>query len=176
MASPLSAALSSLTAPGGSTSLPVSPEMVKSLLQGQPAFTVNRERAAAVLDAGFKTYDTYARLRPAIFVSGLVGMGISGLMLYKRRERGGETWIVWAAMFAASTGAAWIARPQPSVVPAQSTLAGQTTFGILSAIDARRAKLKAADPNFADKVFQRFDALPVVKAQLDTNPLLKAAL
>ena len=173
MANPVSSLL-----PSSLSSLPISPEMVKSLLSGQPAFVVNRERAAAVLDAGFKTADTYNRFKPALFVGGLLGMAGSAYAMTKRHGRGSEAITTWSMVFLASAATAWITRPilGAAKAPPGSSAATQNSFGLLAIIDKRRAVLKAQDPNFADKVFQRFDNLPVVKAQLDTSPLLKAVL
>jgi hypothetical protein len=167
------------TAPAAITSsLPIPATMIKQLLSGQPAYTVNRERAAAVLDAGFKTADTYNRIKPALFVGGLIGMAASVYAMSKRHGRGGEAIATWATVFLASAATAWVTRPIANAAkpPAGSSAAAQNSFGMLAIIDKRRAELKAQDPNFADKVFARFDALPVVAAQLDASPLLKAVL
>ncbi len=177
MPATISSALTTMMSPPtGGSSLPVPPEMIKSLLSGQPAYTVNRERAAAVLDAGFRSYDFYTKVKPALFVGGLVGMGVSGLAIYKRRGRGTEIWVMWTAAFIASAATAWVARPIANAAPPGSSAAAQGTFGLLATIDKRRATLKAQDPNFADKVILRFENLPVVKAQLDSSPLIKAVL
>ncbi len=179
MANLLSAAMSAMSpSTPGASSLPIPPEMIKQLLSGQPAFTVNRERAAAVLDAGFRFTDGYNKIKPALFIGGLVGMGMSAYSLTKRRARGAETWTFWVAAFGASAVTAWITRPilNAAQAPPGSTATEKATFGLLGIIDKRRATLKARDPAFADKVFARFDQLPVIKAQLDTSPLLKAVL
>ncbi len=174
----VTSAASAASAPAAASSLPIPPAMIKQLLSGQPAYTVNRERAAAVLDSGFKTADTYNKFKPALFVGGLAGMGISTFALMKRRGRGTETVTLWTMAFIASAATAWITRPilNATKAPPGSSAAAQDSFGLLAIIDKRRAQLKAQDPNFADKVFARFDALPVVAAQLDASPLLKAVL
>ncbi len=178
----MSAAATAATAPTGTSStpssLPIPPAMIKQLLSGQPAYTVNRERAAAVLDSGFKTADTYNKFKPALFVGGLAGMGVSAFALVKRRGRGSETVTLWTMAFIASAATAWITRPilNATKAPPGSSAAAQDSFGLLAIIDKRRAQLKAQDPNFADKVFARFDQLPVIAAQLDASPLLKAVL
>lgn len=169
----LTALMNPTASPG---SLPIPPELVHSMLQAQPAYVVNRERAATVLDAGFRTADTYAKAKPYLFVGGIIGMVVSSVALTKRRARGAETWALWTAAFLASATTAWVTRPTlgGDKAPAGATPAQIGAYGVVSVIDARRAKLKARDPNFADKVFARFDALPVVKSALDQNPLLKA--
>ncbi len=169
---PLPAALAPATSGGG---IPIPAEMVKTYLQGQPAYVTNRERAATVLDAGFRTADAYAKAKPFLFVGGLVGMAVSATALTKRRARGAETWVLWTTAFVTSAATAWVTRPTGAAkAPAGSSAQTQSAFNVVGVIDARRAKLKAQDPNFADKVFARFDALPSVKATLDQNPLLRA--
>lgn len=169
---PLPAALTSLTQAAADPSA-----MMKTYLQGQPAFQVNRERAATVLDAGFRTADTYAKAKPFLFVGGLIGMVVSAVALAKRRARGTETVALWSATFVASAATAWVTRPVLAAkAPPGASAQTQNTFSVLGVIDARRAKLKAQDPNFADKVFARFDGLPVMAEQIRQNPLLKAVL
>ena len=170
--------LSNLTSllPSAQSPSPLDPSaLVKTYLQGQPSYQVNRERAATVLDSGFRVADTYAKAKPFLFVGGLIGMAVSAVALTKRRRRGAETWIFWSTTFVASAATSWFTRPVPTAQAAPGAPAGtQNTLNVLGIIDARRMQLKAQDPNFADKVFARFDALPSVKAQLDQNPLLKA--
>ncbi len=178
MANPLMNLLTSATS-GGAPASPLDPSsMVKNVLRGQPAYVENRERAAVVLDTGFRVADGYAKAKPFIFAGALIGMGVSGTALVKRRSRGAETITLWSAVFLASAVSAWITRPALGAkqLPANATEAQKSNFKLLQMIDQRRATLKARDPNFADKVFTRFEEIPSVKAGLESSPLLKAAL
>jgi hypothetical protein len=144
----------------------------QQLLQGDPAVQVNKERAAVVLDTGFRIYDTYNSARPWIFAGGLAGTALSGFMLYKRRSKSPETVAWWMASLVVSASVAWFTRPQaPAATPAGTSNATATLLGM---IDARRAQLKAEDPNFPGDVYARFEALPVVQANL--SPAVKAFL
>jgi hypothetical protein len=174
---PLMSLLTSATS-GGASPVPGPGDLVKNVLRGQPAYVENRERAAVVLDTGFRVADGYAKAKPFIFVGALVGMGVSGTALVKRRSRGAETVTLWSAVFLVSAISAWITRPALGAqkLPVNATEAQKSNFKLLQMIDQRRATLKSRDPNFADKVFTRFEEIPSVKAGLESSPLLKAAL
>ncbi len=167
-----------LLKPAAGAAIPNSGDVVKNMLRSQPAYVDNRERAAVILDTGFRASDTYAKAKPFLFAAALVGMAVSGTALVKRRSRGAETITLWSASFLASAATAWVTRPAFGAAkpPANATEAQKSNFRLLQMIDQRRAVLKAQDPNFADKVFARFEAIPSIKASLDTSPLLKAAL
>ncbi len=107
----LFAALTAPPAPSTTPSLVDPSTLVKGYLQTQPAYVTNRERAATVLDAGFRTADSYAKAKPFLFVGGLVGMAVSATALTKRRARGAETWVLWTTTFIASAATAWVTRP-----------------------------------------------------------------
>lgn len=141
-------------------------------LQGDQAVQVNKERAAVVLDTGFRIYDGWVAARPWIFAGSLAGTALSGFMLYKRRTKSPETVAWWLASLVVSAGVAWVTRPQPAAAtPAGTSSATATLLGM---IDARRAELKATDPAFPGDVYARFEALPVVQANL--SPAVKAFL
>ncbi len=151
--------------------------LVKTALQSQPAYVTNRERAAVVLDTGFRVSDGYTKAKPFLFVGALIGAAVSSTALYKRHRRGSETVVLWSATFLASVATAWITRPTiGSRAPANASAAQKQNLALVDMIDRRRATLRAQDPNFADKAFARFESIPSIKAGLDSSPLLKAAL
>ncbi len=174
----MAGSLLDLLKPAAGGTLPSQSDVVKNVLRNQPAYVDNRERAAVILDTGFRASDTYTKAKPFLFAAALVGMALSGTALYKRRERGAETITLWSAGFLASAATAWVTRPAFGAPkpPANATEAQKSNFRLLQMIDQRRAVLRAQDPQFADKVFARFEAIPSVKAGLDSSPLLKAAL
>jgi hypothetical protein len=158
-------------------SAPVSPDLLRGFLRQQPAYIDNRERAAVVLDQGFQVYDAWTKAKPAIFIGGLIGMALSGVALYKRRRTGPEAWAMYAASFAASAAATWVARPGTSTPPPPGTLPGEMgAFAVVDAIDKKRAELKRSNPYFADQIFMRLADTPGVREQLNANPLVKAAV
>lgn len=165
--------LPSVSGPIGS--LPIPPDMLRNFLRAQPAYNEQRERAAVVLDQGFAAYDAWQGIKPTLFVGGLIGMAASAYAMHKRKGRGHETWVLYGATFLASAAAAWVARPGTSPT-APPGVDGADGFNVVSAIDARRAKLKAQNPAFADQVFNRLAALPGVQGPLDANPIVKAAI
>ncbi len=151
--------------------------LVKTALQSQPAYVTNRERAAVILDTGFRASDGYTKAKPFIFVASLITAAMSSAALYKRHKRGSETIVLWSATFLASVATAWVTRPTiGSKAPANASLQQKQNLALIDMIDRRRATLRAQDPQFADKAFARFEAIPSIKAGLDSSPLLKAAL
>lgn len=158
-------------------SAPVSPDLLRGFLRQQPAYMDNRERAAVVLDQGFQVYDAWVRAKPAVFIGGLIGMAVSGAALYKRRKSGPESWAVYLTTFALSAAATYVARPGTVEPPPPGTSPDEMgAYAVLSAIDKKRAQLKAVNPRFADQVFMRLAQTPGVREQLNANPLVKAAV
>jgi hypothetical protein len=175
MASLLSKVLG--TNASGGINIPIPPETLRTYLRAQPAYVDNRERAAVVLDQGFKVYDTLAEYRTPIFLGAALNLVFSLYMLKKRRNQGPEAVALWSASAAASAGLAWMTRPGVTGTPPAGTPKDQIgDFGIVSMVDKKRAELKQRNPGFADDVFRRLSSLPGIKEPLDSNPLVKAAI
>ena len=159
------------------SSVPIAPGTLRMFLRAQPAYVDNRERAAVVLDQGFKAYDTYVAYKTPIFVASLLNAALSMWMLKQRRKRGPEAVALWSANLVASLGVAYVTRPGTTAPPpAGMSKEDAREFGVVSVIDARRAALKKTNPAFADRVFERMTSLPGIKEPLDANPLVKAAI
>jgi hypothetical protein len=159
-----------------SASFPIPPKTLQLYLRSQPAYADNRERAAVVLDQGFKAYDGYMRAKPFIFAGALANAAFSGWMLKQRRKHGAETVTLWSTSLVVSLVAAFITRPGLSGAPPGSSMQQAADYGVVAAIDRRRTALRQRDPMFADKVFTRLTQLPGIKEPLDANPLVKAAI
>lgn len=131
-----------------------------------------RERLAVVLKQGFGAYDAYVAAQPWIFGAGLLAMGVSGVMLWKRR-RTPEAYALYLTTFVVGAAAAWFARPFDSAAAAPGAKqAGGPT--ILDRLDAKRREYAAEDPRWADRTWARVASMPGVREQLDRQPLLKA--
>jgi hypothetical protein len=132
-----------------------------------------RERLAVVLKQGFGAYDAYVAAQPWIFGAGLLAMGVSGVMLWKRR-RTPEAYALYLTTFIAGAAAAWFARPfgGGAATPATPAQAGGPT--IIERLDAKRREYAAEDPRWADRTWARVAAMPGVREQLDRQPLLRA--
>ena len=155
----------------------------KSLVNRSPSVTLYRERAAAALHDGMAAYDTYSALRPWLFYSSILGMIASGYMLYKRRKIGSEAIALYSLTFAVSAATAWFTAPWGAAAKAQAGLPPGTPAGdaggagLMGYLDQRVAKLKAADPQFADKTIKRFIAMPGVKEEVGKlDPILVSLL
>ncbi len=164
-------------ASSGGGSLPIPPSALRAFLRSQPAYVDNRERAAVVLDQGFKAYDGYVRAKPYLFFGSLISGAFSGYALYKRRKRGTEAVVLHSANLIASIVVAFVTRPgttppAPPGTPPQDV----ASAGVIAALDKKRAALKAQDPQFADHVFNRLAAMPGVREQLSASPLVAAAV
>lgn len=156
-------------APTGSS--PVSPDLLRSYLRSQPAYKVNRERAAVIIREGLGIYDAWATAKPIIFIGGLVGMALSGAAIYRRRQSAKEAMVLYSGTFLVSALAAWVARP---ISPPANAPPGYG--GAIAAIDEKRAALTAEDPNWADETYQELAEMPGIEQDLDANPLLKAVV
>lgn len=157
------------------SSIPIPADVLKNYLNKQPAYVDNRERAAVVLDQGFKTYDAYIRAKPFLFFGSLITAGVSGFALYKRHKRGAEAVTLHTGTLIASLVVAFITRPgtTPKAPPGTTDTAG---WDVVATLDKKRIAARAKDPQFADHVFARLAAMPGVKEQLAQAPLVKAAI
>lgn len=156
---------------------PIAPDALRMFLRAQPAYVDNRERAAVVLDKGFKVYDFFNAYRTPIFVASVLGAIGSGVMLKRRRNHGSEAVALWSLSLAACVGAAWFTRPgvvpaAPADLPADQ----KGDFNVVAAIDHERASMHASNPNFADDTFNRLANLPGIREPLAQNPLVRAAI
>lgn len=178
MANVLQQLVSKATGGTGSVgSIPIAPDTLRMFLRAQPAYSDNRERAAVVLDQGFKVYDTVAEYQMPIFLGAALNLVFSLYMLKKRRNHGPEAVALWSASAVASAGLAWISRPGVMGTPPAGTPKDQIgDYGIVSMVDKKRAALKQRNPAFADDVFRRLSGLPGIREPLDANPLVKAAI
>lgn len=135
-------------------------------------YTVNRERAAAALHDSFATWDTYQEMRPGLFVLGLIGMAGSAWVGYNRKHAGWESKAFYGTTFLASAALAWVTRPSAFYGAASATDEGA---GMVGYLDKRADELRAEDPNFADRAFERLVNSPGVKPTWDsTDPAIKA--
>jgi LPXTG-motif cell wall-anchored protein len=131
-----------------------------------------RERLAVVLKQGLSAYDAYVAAQPWIFGAGILAMGVSGVLLWKRR-RNPEAYALYITTFVLGAAAAWFAKPWDSAAaPATAKQAGGPT--IIDRLDAKRREYAAEDPRWADKTWSRVAAMPGVGDQINKQPLLKA--
>ncbi len=164
--SSLSTLLPSASQPVGSAPIPAN--ALRSYLRQQPAYRNNRERAAVLLREGLGYYEIWTTIKPALFISGLVGMAVSGAAFYRRRSASNEAKVLYAASFLLSAGVAWASKPGAAAAT------GQT--GIVAELDQKRAALTASDPNWADETYQELYQLPGIEQELDANPVIKAVV
>jgi hypothetical protein len=155
---------------------PISPDILRNFLRGQPAYNDNRERAAVVLDTGFKAYDTYAAARPFLFWGSLATAAFSGYALWKRKKKGAEAVTMWTTLMLGSVVTAYVTRPPAKPAPPAPGQPAPPAGGVVAMLDGMRAKRRAADPQWADKVYQRLADTPGVREQMDSLPILKAAI
>jgi hypothetical protein len=146
--------------------------LLNKLSSAQSDAADTRERLAVVLRQGFGAYDAYVAAQPWIFGAGLLAMGVSGVMLWKRR-RTPEAYALYVTTFIIGAAAAWFARPFTSAPasPGAPTPGGPT---IIDRLDAKRREYAAEDPRWADRTWARVASMPGVREQLDRQPLLKA--
>jgi len=156
----------------------ISPSTLRSFLRSQPAYSDNRERAAVVLDQGFKAWDAYVKAKPYLFAGSLVGLVGSVWMLKRRRKTAGEAVALWTTSALACAAVAFITRPTTGAVapPVGASAKDKADIGVIAAIDRKRDAMRREDRNFADKVFQRLVDMPGVREQLNAQPLVKAAV
>jgi hypothetical protein len=137
------------------------PNDIRTLRRSIPGYEVNRDRAAVVIDRGFKYYERYEKLRPWIFLTALIGMGSTGYLWYRRR-RVFEAHPVYGGTFLASAAAAWVTRPRPAPKPAAE--GGPSVPGyqpeskphpFVAYLDTKAQEEKLKDPQFTDKTFKR---------------------
>jgi len=156
----------------------VSPTDLRTFLRATPSYNVNRDRAGAVISDGFAAYDTYEKFRPYLFIASLIGMAGSAYALKKRHRIGTEAYVTYITTFLASATTAYITRPGTSpALPPGATADEKSEAGFVHFIDTRVAKHRAEDPQFADKAFARFVAMPGVREQWAvTDPLIQATV
>ena len=161
----------------------VPPDTLRKALRASPAYATNRDRAAFILEKGLGAYDAYVTAKPGLFYGSLVTALISGYALYKRK--GPEAKTLYATSLVVSLAVAWFTRPSLTPAPAPASTApgapaptgqAKTDSEVLAGLDKMVAERKAKDPNFADAVFQRIVTMPGVKAEMDANPLVRAAV
>ena len=156
---------------------PIAPDTLRSFLRAQPAYVDNRERAAVVLDKGFKAYDVYVAYKTPIFIASVLGAIGSATMLTKRRGHGSEAVTLWTLSFVTCATAAWFTRPGTvEAAPANLTGTDKTDFGVVATIDKQREALRSQNPAFADDVFNRLANMPGIREPLAENPLVRAAV
>ncbi len=161
----------------GMSDIPIAPNTLRTFLRAQPAYSDNRERAAVVLDQGFKAYDTYVEYKTPLFFASVLNFAFSLYMLKRRRSHGPEAAALWSISAVASAGVAWFTRPGTTAAPPANLPKDQMTdFGIVATIDKKREALRLKNPGFADDVFRRLTSLPGIKEPLDANPLVKSAI
>ena len=166
----------------------VPPDTLRKALRASPAYATNRDRAAFILEKGLGAYDAYVTAKPGLFYGSLVTAFLSGYALYKRK--GPEAKTLYATSLVVSLAVAWFTRPSLTPAPAPASTApgapapgapaptgqAKTDSEVLAGLDKMVAERKAKDPNFADAVFQRIVTMPGVKAEMDANPLVRAAV
>ncbi len=169
--------LSSLVSQASSGSIPIPPDALRTYLRSQPAYNDNRERAAVVLDQGFRAYDAYVKAKPYLFVGSLISGAFSGYALYKRRKKGTEAVVLHSANLVISMAVAFITRPGTTPTPPPGTSAQDAAgFNVVATLDAKRKELKKTNPLFADQVFNRLAQMPGIREQLANAPLVRAAV
>jgi hypothetical protein len=163
----------------------ISPDTVRVALRQSPEYVANRNRVGAMLHDGLAAMDVYQQWKPAIFIASLIGAAASGYAFEKRgrRPKNLEAMVMYGALFAVCSTAAWITRPSlgGAAVPADASPAdvaadpqGAATVGW---IDRRVAALSAEDPNFADEAFARLVQMPGISGQFQKlNPVIQAAV
>lgn len=128
----------------------------KGALQN-PVVAQNRDRIGAVLTDGYWMRDTIVANKAPLFVVGLIGAGLSGYAMYKRRT--GEGYVLYAITGLLSAGLAWAARPwiksPPAGAPPTPAAAGQSTSALVSYLDRRVNALRGRDPQFAGRSLSR---------------------
>lgn len=154
----------------------IPPSSVRAIVRSNEYYTVNRDRAAVVLNDGFAVWDTYVEIRPALFVLSLMGMVGSAWVGYNRKHTGWESKALYSSTFVASAALAWITRPGALGGAATATEAEQAAGGgMVGYLDDRASELRQQDPFFADHAFERLVKSPgVAPTWQKTDPLIQA--
>ena len=116
-------------------------------------FATNKERAAVVADEYFTPYArTIAQVWPHLFPLSVASTLVSGMLLWKRWDKGVDARILWGGLLVASAGAVYGTFP----------FAGEPQLGerFLEWVDRRREDLRAEDPNFANRILRETMELP----------------
>ncbi len=159
----------------------VSPTDVRNALRTNSAYTVNRDRAAALAQKGLDAYDAYQSAKPFLFWGSIAGLLASGYMFEKRgrRTKNKEAMLLYGGVFTVCAATAWFTRPGGETVPADAPK-GTPASGdgaLIGWVDGTVKKLKASDPDFADRTFGRLVNMPGINTQFKKmDPLIQAVV
>lgn len=160
----------------------VSPSDMRTILRSTPSYVTNRDRAGALVHDGLAAYDGYLKAKPYLFWGSLIGAAASGYYFNARGRKpdNREAMILYGVSFAVCAATAWFTRPiGAKALPADAAPGEVPTEegALITWVDGRVEKLKAADPQFTDKVLTRLVNMPGIKTQFQNlNPLIQAAV
>lgn len=123
-----------------------------------PTVLQDRARAAAVLNLGYSSLDTYDSMQPILFWGSLVGAIASSYAGAKRRKVP-EAVSLYTLTGLTCGAVAWLTRPaflRPAPTPAEAAATTPATGAAIGWMDARVAKLNASQPGWEAQTWRRF--------------------
>jgi len=146
-----------------------------------PAYRSNRARMAALIEMGYSSVDTYAAMRPGIFMASLAGFIASSYGLAKRKSKCAEAKALYPLLMMSTGVLAWFTRPDWFLAanPAVENVDPNAPTSVKQAlgfVDRRVIKLSSQYPGWEGATLSRLwgdvgsgTMAPVVRTLLTKN-------